>query len=473
MVDDQNSNDTPLNDPSPDQGPQSSDTGQQSSDPGDEPRVKRRRPVYEPTLFEEKKRFRVPRQIAIPGLIVVCGILFYFLVIVPKQRHHFDTVGKLVYSGDLNNSGQTHLFLMNSDGTAISQLSPGSGSDTVPAFAPDGNQIAFVSNRDGSTKQLYVIDPDGTNRLQLTRTVGVKGNPAFAPVDYDTIGFTSAGILETINPSSGTVETILPVLSKTVQTGTSDAAGAASPTTVDSFVWSPDKTPSLAWWEQPVNSILQIFGQSNSPKSKQGLAAVEETNGEDQLAIQPTLDGDAITTVGTPPNTQPIMSAQKISLAWSPDDKTLAVAVLGFTGYRNMPKFSGILFMDRSTGHPLLTPPLFGIPNDQVGPQSPAYSPDGTTLVCQVLQQPDITTTVSQGLGYAKLDGSIPGRIVISGDIEQPKFSPDGKYLYFIQSVANGVHALRRADLAAHTIKNISDPTTDVTSYDVSPQVKN
>ena len=182
MVDEPNSNDTPLNDPLPEPQPQVEQVG---DDGGDAPRIKRRRPVYEPTLFEDKKRFRVPRYVAIPSVLVLCGVAFFSLVIAPKQRHHFDTFGKVVYSGDPNSSGQTHLFLANGDGSGtVADLSPGGGSDSQPAFAPDGNQIAFISTRDSSTKQLYTIDPDGGNRLQLTHNVGVKSSPEYAPVDH-------------------------------------------------------------------------------------------------------------------------------------------------------------------------------------------------------------------------------------------------------------------------------------------------
>jgi len=445
MVDDQNSHDNPANDPIPDQDPQSSETPEEDDE---EHRIKRRRPVYEPTLFKDKKKFAIPRWAAGLAFVAVCGALVYFLIIVPRQRAHFVTVGEVVYSADPGHTGLTHLYLINQDGTGLSQITKGTGSDSQPVFAPDGNQIAFVSNQDDPTKQLYCVNPDGKDRTQLTRTVGVKGAPAYAKGSYNVIGYTDAGVLEILDMSSNSTSRLLPPSQKK-GTDTADSLTSANITkTITNFAWAPG------------NDV-----------SKEAIAAVEETNGVDQLILQPTLDADPVLSTDGTPQGPPLMAAQTMSLCWSPDGKTIAVAALGVEGIPNGGKLSGVFFIDGST-HEASHAPVFMLKSDVAGPQSPVYSPDGARLVCQLIEQPDMTKTMVAGLGFAKMDGSSPPSLAIHGQASEPKFSPDGHYLYFLGARPDGGHDLVQADMTKGVLKRLSDGTVDVTGYDISPQTK-
>lgn len=48
------------------------------------------------------------------------------------------------------------------------RASGSTGLDVTPAWSPDGTQIAFASNRDGSDFKLWVMNADGSNVRQLT-----------------------------------------------------------------------------------------------------------------------------------------------------------------------------------------------------------------------------------------------------------------------------------------------------------------
>lgn len=63
-----------------------------------------------------------------------------------------------------------NVYAIHANGTGLRQLTHQNGGTTNDGFdswSPDGKQIAFVSNRDG-TYEIYLMNTDGTNITQLT-----------------------------------------------------------------------------------------------------------------------------------------------------------------------------------------------------------------------------------------------------------------------------------------------------------------
>jgi len=74
--------------------------------------------------------------------------------------------GRIVFQ-DTPAKGIVSLFVMNADGTEVARVTSTNALDFVPTFSPDGRQIVFCSNRDG-TREVYRMHADGTSQTRLT-----------------------------------------------------------------------------------------------------------------------------------------------------------------------------------------------------------------------------------------------------------------------------------------------------------------
>ncbi len=72
------------------------------------------------------------------------------------------------------------IYTMNADGTQLKNLTDTPQSDWVPVWSPDGQKIAFFSDRDGDS-EIYIMDKDGSNLVQLTDNTGYDGTPRWSP----------------------------------------------------------------------------------------------------------------------------------------------------------------------------------------------------------------------------------------------------------------------------------------------------
>jgi len=85
---------------------------------------------------------------------------------------------RIAFSYYANGRGQ--VYVMNSDGSNVYNLSSNDFCDKFPVWSPDGSKIAFVSDRDGDW-DIYVMNPDGSDQNQLTNNPGMDRFPVWSP----------------------------------------------------------------------------------------------------------------------------------------------------------------------------------------------------------------------------------------------------------------------------------------------------
>ena len=83
----------------------------------------------------------------------------------------------------------SEIYVMNSDGSNPINLTNNPASDGSPAWSPDGTMIAFDSYRDGNW-EICVMNSDGSNPVNLTNNPASDGSSAWSP-DGTKIAFSS------------------------------------------------------------------------------------------------------------------------------------------------------------------------------------------------------------------------------------------------------------------------------------------
>jgi hypothetical protein len=76
-------------------------------------------------------------------------------------------------------SGNEDIFIMNIDGSGLTQLTDNPTNDMYPQVSPDSKKILYTSDING-TWQIMIMNADGTEKKQLTNSMHRSGYPAMS-----------------------------------------------------------------------------------------------------------------------------------------------------------------------------------------------------------------------------------------------------------------------------------------------------
>lgn len=92
------------------------------------------------------------------------------------------TIPKILFIS--TRDGNSEVYIMNSDGSEQVNLTQHPADDMSAVWSPTGEQILFVSDRQGKrVRDLYLMDPDGSNvRRVFKRKIAVnRRSPTWSP----------------------------------------------------------------------------------------------------------------------------------------------------------------------------------------------------------------------------------------------------------------------------------------------------
>ncbi|MBU1683594.1 DUF5050 domain-containing protein, partial [Patescibacteria group bacterium] len=82
---------------------------------------------------------------------------------------------------DARTDDNREIFIMNSDGSDLRQLTSKQGDNFCPSFTPDGKKIVFTSMRIDDLMKLFIMDIDGTNQERIPNFDAAPSNLTWAP----------------------------------------------------------------------------------------------------------------------------------------------------------------------------------------------------------------------------------------------------------------------------------------------------
>ena len=300
---------------------------------------------------------------------------------------------------------------LNGDSNIATNLTQSASDDWAPVWAPDGQRIAFASNRDDNT-EVYVMDADGTNPTNLTQNTDTDGwNLVWSP-DGQRIAFTSE--------RDGNTEVYVMDADGTNPTNLTQNAG-------DDWapVWSPDGQRLAFASNRDGNTEVYVMDADGTNPTNltqstgDDWAPVWSPDGQ-RLAFASNRDGNTEVYVmdadGSDPTNLTQSAGDDWTPVWSPDGQRIAFA-------SNRDGNTEVYVMDADGSDPTSLTYHFS------GDWAPVWSPDGQRIAFLSNREGNTEVYVMAA------DGTNPTNLTQNaGDDWAPVWSPDGQRIAFLSN---------------------------------------
>ena len=103
------------------------------------------------------------------GRLFAAAFILAFVTSVLPQTAPLRANGKIAFTSDRD--GNREIYVMNPDGTNQVRLTNNQVVDDHATWSPDGTKIAFVSEKPTGGFAIFVMNADGTNKIEVTSLI--------------------------------------------------------------------------------------------------------------------------------------------------------------------------------------------------------------------------------------------------------------------------------------------------------------